>query len=110
MNIDWSRLITRQGRDAINAETALDLAKSGFATRNTAAAKQIALIQDRLYTLGYGIEAGQAADEDSAEHARLSVNLADWRLYKFALLKAMRQFDGTSVDWPGPPDAALIDL
>lgn len=86
-NIDWSKLITKEMRDAAAAETALAAAKLEFAARNTTAAEQIVRIQDRVETLGYGVEFGEATEDDVAELAALNVSLKAWKKYKYDLGK-----------------------
>lgn len=86
-NIDWSKLITKEMRDAAAAETALAAAKLEFAARNTAAAEQIVRVQDRVATLGYGVEFGEATAEEKAELAALTSSLNAWKKYKYDLGK-----------------------
>lgn len=91
MNIDWSKLITKAMKDAVQAAEALALAKAELAARNSAAVSQIARIQDRIDTIGFGIEVGEATAEDEAEQAALLVTLKAWKTYKFALGKVTVQ-------------------
>ncbi|WP_050999748.1 phage tail protein [Pseudomonas chlororaphis] len=72
--------------------------KAQLAARNATAAAQIDRITDRIETLGYGIEAGEATPEDAAEQAALAVNLKTWKAYKFALGKVTAQ-----TTWPAAP-------
>jgi hypothetical protein len=90
-NIDWSRLITFEMKAAAAAALHLVEAKAELAARNAGAVTQIARIQDRIDTLGYGIESGEATEEDEAEQAALLVNLKAWKAYKFALGKVTVQ-------------------
>ncbi|WP_339504171.1 phage tail protein [Pseudomonas sp. RL_105y_Pfl2_101] len=78
--------------------------KSGLAERNTRAAMQISRIQDRIDTLGYGIEIGEATPEEEAEQAALVAPLKAWKVYKYALGKVTTQpgwFE--SPVWPTEP-------
>jgi hypothetical protein len=98
MNIDWSQLITKAMKDAAAAALALDTAKAELSSRNAAAAAQIARIQDRVETLGYGVDSGEATEEDEAELAALTVSLKGWKAYKFQLGKV-----ATQATWPAAP-------
>jgi hypothetical protein len=98
MNIDWSQLITKAMKDAAVAALALDTAKAELSLRNAAAAAQIARIQDRVETLGYGVDSGEATEEDEAELAVLTVSLKGWKVYKFQLGKV-----ATQATWPAAP-------
>ncbi|MBN4175534.1 hypothetical protein ALP76_00146 [Pseudomonas savastanoi pv. glycinea] len=89
--IDWSQLITKKMKDAEQAARELALAKADLAARNSAAAFQIARIQDRIETLGYGIEAGDATEEEEEEAEALAPVLKAWKAYKFALGKVTAQ-------------------
>lgn len=97
-NIDWSQLISKAMKDAAAAAATLAAAKAELASRNTLAAQQIARIQDRVNTLGYGVDSGEATEEDEAELAALTVNLKAWKTYKFALGKV-----ATQTTWPAAP-------
>ncbi|AQL38328.1 hypothetical protein [Pseudomonas syringae] len=90
-NIDWSQLITREMKDAATAARILVDAKAVLNSKNSAAASQIARIQDRIETLGYGIEAGEATEQEEAEAAALAPVLKAWKAYKFALGKVTAQ-------------------
>lgn len=109
MNIDWSKLITKQMKDAAAAALALSAAKAELAVRNAAAAAQIARIQDRIDTLGYGVDAGEATAEDEAELSALTISSKAWKAYKFALGKV-----ATQATWPTapiwPPAPAIPDI
>ena len=90
-NIDWSQLITKEMKDAATEARTLAKAKSDLLERSSAAAQQIARIQDRIETLGYGIEAGDATEEEETEAAALAPVLKAWKAYKFALGKVTAQ-------------------
>lgn len=98
-SIDWSKLITRQMKVAAAATQLLANAKGDLAFRNGQAAAQILKIQERIDTIGYGIDAGVATDEDEAEQAALMINLKAWKAYKFALGKV-----ATQAVWPSAPN------
>lgn len=89
--IDWSQLITKAMKDAQVAAQDLSLAKSELQARSTLAATQIARIQDRIDTLGFGIEIGEATSEDEVELADLAAPLKAWKTYKYALGKVTVQ-------------------
>ena len=91
MNIDWSKLVTKAMKDAVLAAEALALAKAELAARNNAAVLQVARIQDRIDTIGFGVEVGEATDEDVAEQTALLTTLKAWKTYKFALGKVTVQ-------------------
>ncbi|MDX9625431.1 phage tail protein [Pseudomonas fragariae (ex Marin et al. 2024)] len=90
-NIDWSQLITKEMKDAATEARSLAKAKSDLLERSSAAAQQIARIQDRIETLGYGIEAGDATEEEETEAAALAPVLKAWKAYKFSLGKVTAQ-------------------
>lgn len=96
--IDWSLLITAEMKAAASAAAQLAEAKAMLAAKNAKAVLQIARIQDRVNTLGYGIDAGDATEADEAEQAALLINLKAWKTYKFALGKVTGQ-----ATWPGAP-------
>ncbi|WP_429541738.1 phage tail protein [Pseudomonas monsensis] len=75
------------------AEQAAQLvsAKAGLAARNNKAVTQIGRIQDRVDTIGFGIDIGEATAEDEAEQAELLLTLKAWKTYKFALGKVTVQ-------------------
>jgi hypothetical protein len=103
-SIDWSQLITRGEKEAQAAADRLALAKVELAARNLTAATQIDRITDRIETLGYGIEVGEATPEDEAEQAALIVSLKAWKAYKFALGKVTTKegwYDSPA--WPVEP-------
>ncbi|MNG29323.1 hypothetical protein D3C84_1147340 [compost metagenome] len=65
---------------------------------------QIARIQDRIDTLGYGIDAGEASAEDEAEQAALLVSVKAWKAYKFSLGKVTVQPTWYAAPvWPAEP-------
>ncbi|WP_241663659.1 phage tail protein [Pseudomonas sp. Sample_14] len=66
-------------------------AKAELASRNNKAVTQIARIQDRVDTIGFGIDIGEATAEDEAEQAALLITLKAWKAYKFALGKVTVQ-------------------
>ncbi|MHB9388798.1 phage tail protein [Pseudomonas amygdali pv. morsprunorum] len=103
-NIDWTKLITKEMKDAVIAARILADATSALNSKNGAAASQIARIQDRIETLGYGIEAGEATEQEEAEAAALAPVLKAWKSYKFALGKVTAQptWHQTPV-WPVAP-------
>lgn len=110
MNIDWSKLITKAMKDAAAASAALASAKVELATRNSVAVAQIARIQDRVDTLGYGIDAGEATEEDEVEQAALLTNLKGWKTYKFSLGKVTAQPTWYAAPvWPAEPVVPVIE-
>jgi hypothetical protein len=109
MNIDWSQLITKAMKDAEVLATHLAEVKADLASRNAKAVVQIARIQDRIDTLGYGIDAGEATEEDEVEQAALLLNLKAWKTYKFALGKVTAQATWpTAPAWPVEPVVPVI--
>ena len=98
MNIDWTQLITRAMKEAAASAAVLLAAKEALAQRNADAALRITRINDRIETLSYGIEAGEASGEDEAEQAALQLSLRAWKGYKFALGKVTGQ-----ATWPAAP-------
>ncbi|WP_434577522.1 phage tail protein [Pseudomonas sp. Z1-6] len=91
MNIDWSQLVTKAMKDAAAAAAALSSAKLDLASRNSKASEQITRIQDRINTIGFGIEIGEATPEEEAEQAALLLYLKAWKTYKYALGKVTVQ-------------------
>ncbi|UQS92793.1 phage tail protein [Pseudomonas chlororaphis subsp. piscium] len=84
--------------------------KAQLAARNATAAAQIDRITDRIETLGYGIEAGEATSEDEAEQAALMLSLKTWKAYKFALGKVTAQVTWpTTPVWPAEPAIPEIE-
>lgn len=102
--IDWGKLITLAQKEAQAAAARLASARAELATRNSSAVVQIDRIADRVATLGYGMEAGEATPEDEAEHAALTLSLKAWKAYKFALGKVTTK-EGwfESPAWPVEP-------
>lgn len=90
-NIDWSQLITKSMKIAAEQAAQLAAAKLDLASRNNKAAAQIVRIQDRIDTIGFGIEIGEATPEEEAEQAALLLNLKAWKTYKYALGKVTVQ-------------------
>lgn len=109
MNIDWSQLITKAMKDsALVAEYLADV-QAQLVARNAEAALQITRLQDRIDTLGYGIDAGEATSQDEDEHLALKDELKTWKAYKFTLGNITRQACWpASPDWPVPP--AIPDI
>lgn len=109
MNIDWSKLITKAMKDAAAIAAHLVAMKAELAARNAQAVTQIARMQDRIDTIGYGIEAGKATEEDEAEQAALLIILKSWKDYKFALGKVTKQPTWhSSPVWPIVPAVPVI--
>lgn len=98
-NIDWSKLITKEMKAAAAAAQVLTNAKADLASRNATAAAQIIRVQDRVDTIGYGIDAGVATEQDEAEQTALMISLKAWKAYKFALGKV-----ATQATWPSAPN------
>jgi hypothetical protein len=98
MNIDWTQLITKSMKDAAAAAEHLTNMKANLALRNGNASTQISRIQDRIDTLGYGVDSGEATSDDTAEQALLTNNLKEWKTYKFQLGKVT-----TQTTWPDAP-------
>lgn len=91
MNIDWSKLITKAMKDAAAQAVQLAAAKAELSDRNIKALAQIARIQERIDTIGFGIEVGEATAEDEAEQTALLLTLKAWKKYKFDLGKVTVQ-------------------
>ncbi len=96
--IDWSKLVTKAMKEAAASAAILLAAKEALLQRNSDAALRITRINDRIETLSYGIEAGEASEEDEAEQAALQLSLKAWKGYKFALGKVT-----TQPTWPTAP-------
>lgn len=104
MNIDWSQLVTKAVKDAAAIALALSVSKADLLARNVAAVVQIARIQDRIDTLGYGIYAGEATKEDEAEQTALKLSIAAWKSYKFQLGGVTLQIGWpSSTEWSAEP-------
>lgn len=109
MNIDWSQLISNTMKDSAVLAAFFDAAKTDLAARNAKCAAQIARIQDRIDTLGYGIDSGEATPDDEAEQAVLMINIKAWKSYKFALGKVTAQTAWpTAPVWPAEPVTPII--
>ncbi|MBV4552260.1 phage tail protein [Pseudomonas sp. SWRI102] len=103
-NIDWSQLITKQKKDEAASALRFAETKVVLAQKNAGAVSQIARIQDRIDTLGYGIEVGEATPEEEAEQVALAAPLKAWKLYKYALGKVTAQAGWfESPVWPVEP-------
>lgn len=108
-DIDWSLLVTAAMKTAALAAAQLAQAKALLASKNAQATTQISRIQDRIDTIGYGIETGEATEEDEAEQAALLIILATWKAYKFALGKVTKQPGWhASAAWPVAPTIPII--
>lgn len=108
--IDWSQLITAAMKSEAEVAAHLRTMKAELAVKNSMAVTQITRIQDRIDTIGYGIEAGEATAEDEIEQASLLVNLKSWKTYKFALGKVTAQPTWhASPVWPVEPIVPVID-
>lgn len=106
---EWSKLITKAMKDAATLAAELTAMKAELAARNAQANSQIARIQDRINTIGYGIEIGEATEEDEAEQAALTLSIATWKAYKFALGKVTKQSGWhASPVWPVVPAIPVI--
>lgn len=107
--IDWTQLITKAMKDAAALAAHLVQMKADLSARNAKAVTQISRIQDRVDTLGYGIDAGEATEEDEAEQAALLINLKAWKAYKFALGKVTAKASWPdSPEWPVEPVVPVI--
>ncbi|TBN49189.1 phage tail protein [Pseudomonas sp. BGI-2] len=108
-NIDWSKLITKAMKDAAATAAHLVLMKAELAARNAQCVLQIARIQDRIDTIGFGIEIGEATAEDEAEQAALLINIKAWKKYKFDLGKVTAQPTWHAAPvWPVIPAIPVI--
>ena len=108
-NIDWSQLITKAMKDAAAQAAQLAAAKAELSGRNIKALAQIARIQERIDTIGFGIEVGEATEEDETEQAALLINLKAWKTYKFALGKVTVQPTWYAAPvWPIEPVVPVI--
>jgi hypothetical protein len=109
MNIDWTQLITKAMKVAAVLAEHLVAMKVDLAARNAKAVNQIVRIQDRVDTLGYGIDAGEATEEEEAEQAALMLSLKAWKAYKFALGKVTAQAAWPAAPgWPPEPAVPVI--
>lgn len=108
-NIDWSQLITKAMKDAAIAAAQLAAAKAELSSKNSTALAQIARIQDRIDTIGFGIDIGEATPEDEAEQGALLLTLKAWKTYKFALGKVTVQPTWYQAPvWPAEPSIPEI--
>jgi hypothetical protein len=109
MNIDWTQLITKAMKDAAMLAAHLASMNTELAARNAKAVAQIARIQDRVDTLEYGIEVGEATEEDEVEQAALMISIKTWKGYKFALGKVPAQPTWPAMPvWPAEPNVPGI--
>jgi hypothetical protein len=109
-DIDWSQLITASMKAEAEVAAHLQTMKTTLAAKNSTAVIQISRIQDRIDTIGYGIEAGEATPEDEAEQAALVLSLKAWKSYKFALGKVTAQPTWhASPVWPVEPAIPEIE-
>lgn len=109
-NIDWSRMITAEMKAAAAAALHLMEVKAELAAKNAGAVAQIARIQDRIDTLGYGIDAGDGTEDDEAEQAALMASIAAWKAYKFALGKVTKHPTWPAAPvWPVEPAIPVIE-
>lgn len=109
-NIDWSKMVTKEIKDAAALAVHLSEMKSALVERNAMAATQIVRIQDRIDTLGYGIDADEATEEDEAEQAALLISISTWKAYKFALGKVTKQPTWPAAPvWPEEPAMPIIE-
>jgi CelD/BcsL family acetyltransferase involved in cellulose biosynthesis len=109
MSIDWTRLITKAMKDAAAQAEQLGSAKAELFVKNAKAVAQINRIQDRIDTIGFGIDIGEATAEDEAEQDALLLNLKAWKTYKFALGKVTVQPTWYAAPvWPAEPPTPVI--
>jgi len=109
MNIDWSQLVTKAMKDAAGQAEQLATARAELSARNNKALVQLARIQERVDTIGFGIDIGEATEEDEAEQAALLMNLKAWKTYKFALGKVTVQPTWYAAPvWPVEPVVPVI--
>lgn len=108
--IDWSLLITREMKVSAAQAAHLSEVKAELAAKNAKAVAQIARMQDRIDTISYGIDAGEATEEDEAEQAALLLNLKAWKAYKFALGKVTAKASWpANPEWPAEPVVPVIE-
>jgi len=109
MSIDWTKLITKAMKDAAAQAEQLASAKAELSVKNAKAVTQINRIQDRVNTLGYGIDSGEASADDEAEQAQLALSLKAWKSYKFSLGKVTVQPTWYAAPvWPAEPTTPVI--
>ena len=108
--VDWSQLVTAEMKATAAAAAQLAQMKALLASKSATANAQILRIQDRVDTLGYGIDAGEATEADEAEQAALLVNLKTWKTYKFSLGKVTSQPTWPAAPvWPAEPPIPEIE-
>lgn len=108
-NIDWSQLVTNEMKIAAEYAREMTAAKTQLSSKNSSAALQIARIQDRIETLSYGIDIGEASPEDMEESESLSSVLKIWKKYKFDLGKVTAKENWyQSPIWPEQPETPEI--
>jgi hypothetical protein len=108
-SIDWSLLVTAKMKAAAAAAAQLTQMKALLASKNASANAQILRIQDRVDTLGYGIDTGEATEADEIEQGALMVSLKAWKAHKFSLGKVTSQATWpTAPAWPAEP--AIPDI
>jgi hypothetical protein len=104
INIDWAQLITKAMKEAALAAQQIAAVRADLAARNTVAASQISRIQDRIETLGDGVDAGEASVEDEEELAALTLTIKRWKAHKFSLGKVpAQQAWPSALTWPAAP-------
>ena len=104
MNIDWSQLITKAMKDAAAQAAQLAAAKAELSDRNIKALAQITRVQERVDTIGFGIDIGEATAEEEAEQASLLLTLKAWKTYKYLLGKVTVQPTWYQAPvWPAEP-------
>lgn len=109
MSIDWTKLITKAMKDAATKAEQLATANAELSAKNAKSIMQINRIQDRVNSLGYGIDSGEASEDDETEQARLELILKVWKSYKFALGKVTVQPTWFAAPvWPMEPNIPLI--
>ncbi|MHC8408278.1 phage tail protein [Pseudomonas sp. TMB3-21] len=109
MNIDWSQVVTKAMKLEAQQAAQLAAAKAELTSKNSKALVQIARIQERIDTIGFGIDIGEATAEDEAEQAALLINLKAWKTYKFALGKVTTQPTWYAAPlWPVEPAVPVI--
>lgn len=109
MNIDWSQVVTKAMKLEAQQAAQLAAAKSELAAKNAKALAQIARIQERVDTIGFGIDIGEATEEDEAEQSALLISLKAWKTYKFALGKVTTQTTWYAAPlWPVEPAVPVI--